>query len=95
MSVTRGVGDVRLRALILGLAYHCGPTMAGPGCGVLVAPGHCHLCHGPGATSIDHLLPVVRGGTSAPDNLRPAHHTCNSARGARMRPPAAAVVLPW
>lgn len=95
MSVTRGVGDVRIRRLVLELPYHCGPTLAGAGCGTIVAPGHCHLCHRPGATSIDHLVPVVRGGVTVLGNLRPAHHGCNSARGARMRPPAAALVVPW
>lgn len=42
----------------------------------------CHLCGGPGATTIDHLVPV----SLRPDlrwtleNVRPAHLRCNSKR---------------
>lgn len=42
----------------------------------------CHLCGRPGATTIDHIIPRALGGTDDLDNLRPAHHRCNSARGA-------------
>lgn len=56
----------------------------------------CTLCHrpiDPRATalrdrlSIDHVLPVSRGGSDAIENLRPAHHGCNSAKrdGRRLR----------
>ncbi len=50
----------------------------------------CSICHtmiNPDATrlrdrlSIDHVLPVSRGGTDAIENLRPAHYGCNAARG--------------
>nr|DAV38541.1 MAG TPA: HNH endonuclease [Caudoviricetes sp.] len=49
----------------------------------------CTLCHrpiDPHATalrdrlSIDHVLPVSRGGTDAIENLRPAHYGCNAAK---------------
>ena len=49
----------------------------------------CALCHrpiDPHATalrdrlSIDHVLPVSRGGTDAIENLRPAHYGCNAAK---------------
>lgn len=43
----------------------------------------CHLCGKPGATTIDHIVPVVHGGDNSLDNLRPAHLSCNSSRGAR------------
>ena len=33
----------------------------------------CWLCGGDGADTIDHLLPVMHGGTDDIDNLRPAH----------------------
>lgn len=42
----------------------------------------CHLCGGPGANTIDHLIPT----SVRPDlrwemsNVRPAHHRCNSLR---------------
>lgn len=42
----------------------------------------CHLCGRPGSTTIDHLVPRARGGTDDLDNLRPAHQSCNSSRGA-------------
>lgn len=95
MSRTQGVGDPRMRVLVLGRPFMCGPTPAGRGCGQLVPPGHCHLCHRPGATTVDHLLPVVLGGVTTLGNLRPAHHGCNSGRGARMDPPPATIVVPW
>mgnify|MGYP000845156508 FL=1 len=50
----------------------------------------CSICHtmiNPNATrlrdrlSIDHVLPVSRGGTDTIENLRPAHYGCNAARG--------------
>jgi 5-methylcytosine-specific restriction endonuclease McrA len=55
----------------------------------------CWLCGGtidPHATevgarwSMDHVVPISRGGTNALDNLRPAHRACNSARGDRPDP---------
>ena len=95
MSATRGVHAGSMRTMLLASAYLCGPTIAGPGCGGLGLPGHCHLCHLPGATTLDHLLPVVLGGTTTADNLRPAHWSCNSGRGARMRVAPARVVVPW
>lgn len=45
----------------------------------------CHLCEQPGADTIDHLVPACE----APHlefelrNMRPAHGSCNYARGAR------------
>lgn len=56
----------------------------------------CTLCHrpiDPHATalrdrlSIDHVLPVARGGSDSLENLRPTHHGCNSAKrdGRRLR----------
>lgn len=53
----------------------------------------CHLCglgvdrnlYWPNveAGSVDHIIPVVKGGTDAPVNLALSHLTCNVARGAR------------
>jgi 5-methylcytosine-specific restriction endonuclease McrA len=44
----------------------------------------CHLCGLPGATTADHLIPRSKGGAWwAIDNARPAHYSCNSARGDR------------
>lgn len=48
----------------------------------------CHLCGQPGADTADHLLPRSHGGDDSLDNLRPAHHRCNSSRGNRPIPAA-------
>lgn len=45
--------------------------------------GRCWLCGGE-ANSIDHVIPVSRGGSNWPSNLRPACRHCNSAKGAKM-----------
>jgi 5-methylcytosine-specific restriction endonuclease McrA len=34
------------------------------------------------ALTLDHVIPLARGGTDDLDNLRPAHRACNSKRGA-------------
>ena len=46
----------------------------------------CHLCNKPYADSIDHVVPVKLGGSDHPDNLRPAHTSCNSQKGANSFP---------
>jgi 5-methylcytosine-specific restriction endonuclease McrA len=55
----------------------------------------CHLCGGrvsrsrqhpdPLCASLDHVVPVSRGGTNDPSNLRLAHLRCNCAKGDRAR----------
>lgn len=44
--------------------------------------GRCWMC-GCEATAIDHVIPLARGGSNWPANLRPACRSCNSAKGAR------------
>ncbi len=44
--------------------------------------GRCWMCSAD-ADSIDHVIPLARGGTNWPSNLRPACRRCNSAKGAR------------
>lgn len=42
----------------------------------------CHICGKPGADSVDHVIPLARGGTNDPSNLRPAHmFPCNRSKG--------------
>ena len=49
----------------------------------------CHLCHRPGATTADHLIPrsygIAAGGVNELPNLRPAHLSCNSSRGKKLQ----------
>jgi 5-methylcytosine-specific restriction protein A len=42
--------------------------------------GICWICGLPAATTIDHVIPRARGGSSDDDNLRAAHGRCNSGR---------------
>lgn len=56
----------------------------------------CHLCRWPvdrdarvpdlWAPTIDHLLPLSKGGPDTADNVATAHFQCNSIKGARMDP---------
>lgn len=38
---------------------------------------NCWLCGEIGADSVDHVIPISRGGTNDWSNLRPAHLSCN------------------
>lgn len=42
----------------------------------------CRYCGRP-ATSIDHVVPVSKGGKDEPDNLVPACRSCNSSKGSK------------
>lgn len=46
--------------------------------------GMCWLCGVMGADTIDHVVPLTRGGDNEPSNLRPAHRACNSRKGDRI-----------
>lgn len=35
--------------------------------------GICHVCHLPGATEVDHVIPWAEGGRDTDDNLAPIH----------------------
>lgn len=46
-----------------------------------LAKGICHFCGGtfpPDQLTMDHLVPVARGGKSTPGNVVPACRDCNS-----------------
>ena len=45
------------------------------------AGARCRYCGGV-ATTIDHVVPLVRGGSNHEGNLAPACRTCNSSKGA-------------
>lgn len=54
----------------------------------------CAICGGlldkslryphPYSMTIDHIIPISRGGRSTMDNLQPAHLICNSRKGSRL-----------
>jgi 5-methylcytosine-specific restriction protein A len=45
--------------------------------------GICHVCHLPGATAVDHVIPLAEGGADTPANLRPIHPTpCHARKSA-------------
>lgn len=46
--------------------------------------GRCHICR-ESADQIDHVKPVVVGGSNWPANLRPICRRCNSSKGATWR----------
>lgn len=54
--------------------------------------GVCQLCGEPIADpkqrSIDHIIPISRGGTHEPANVQLAHRVCNSRKGNRLQMPA-------
>jgi 5-methylcytosine-specific restriction endonuclease McrA len=47
------------------------------------------------AFSLDHVVPVGRGGDEARGEARPAHRACISARGDGHRGPQPATLLDW
>jgi len=50
--------------------------------------GICWLCGRPGANTADHIIPLAQGGHPYSElNLRAAHHSCNSRRGANTPTP--------
>jgi 5-methylcytosine-specific restriction endonuclease McrA len=78
------------RRAILSAAYSC------DGCRSTVAPGHCSLCHRPGADTIDHVVPLSRGGRTELGNLAPAHGWCNARKQATGQArEAPTIVRPW
>lgn len=48
----------------------------------------CYLCSKRGSDSIDHVIPIIKGGGNEIANLRPAHIKCNEQKGSKI------VILP-
>ncbi len=48
--------------------------------------GECHYCHqkfAPDELTMDHIIPVARGGTSTRGNVVPACFACNQSKAAQ------------
>ena len=64
---------------------------------ILATDDTCHICHRPGADTVDHLIPIAAGGDVHDlDNLAPAHRACNSRKNTKpagflTRPPTTAL----
>ena len=48
----------------------------------------------PGAATVDHIVPITRGGTQDDDNLQLAHARCNTSKGNRVGGGGAGLVSP-
>ena len=47
----------------------------------------CHYCNSDNATTVDHLIPIIKGGDPlALDNLVACRKSCNSSKGSRNAP---------
>lgn len=55
---------------------------------ILRASNICWICGKPGADSVDHVIPLNKGGTNAISNLKPAHlFPCNRAKSDKEHAP--------
>lgn len=55
-----------------------------PPCAICGLPIHYELAHpSPWSFTIDHIIPISKGGTTDDDNLQPAHLRCNRLKGER------------
>lgn len=52
---------------------------------ILAMDNACYYC-GQEATTIDHIVPISKGGISSEDNCVPACHRCNSGKRDRIAP---------
>lgn len=48
---------------------------------IAIHGSRCYLCQSSPATEVEHMTPLVRGGSNRPENLRPCCRSCNSSKG--------------
>ena len=86
-ACTKEAERARYRIKTVKRQKHMNPNRISPDQMVREYGSDCHICNEPidltlprtsklGLT-VDHLIPLSRGGTDTLDNLRPAHWTCN------------------
>lgn len=51
-------------------------------CGLLIDPSVSRM--DPAGATIDHVLPIARGGVDSPENVKAAHRSCNLKKGAKI-----------
>jgi 5-methylcytosine-specific restriction endonuclease McrA len=49
----------------------------------------------PGFPTIDHIMPLSKGGGDRPDNVQLAHRTCNTEKNARLLEEELAILMPF
>lgn len=88
--IVRRVTGRRNRLLAVGLWERDGGLCGR--CGLPIDP----TLHGyvPGALTIGHIVPIAKGGTNDPRNLRPEHRRCNLEAGDGEARAVASPVLP-
>jgi hypothetical protein len=57
--------------------------------------GVCWVCNGAYASELDHVVPVKKGGSDHPSNLRPIHRRCNTLRNSFSCAVGAHMVPSW
>jgi 5-methylcytosine-specific restriction endonuclease McrA len=83
LSPSAGDRRARDRALVMG-AHPC--ELVEMNQLVYVADGRCWICRHPvlGDWSMDHVIPLAKGGDHTYNNVRLTHARCNSDKGARL-----------
>lgn len=88
-SARRTAREAAKRTGVKGPAVTLGDLLERDGrvCGICGEPISVVLMYpDPRSASVDHVVPLARGGGHSPENLQPAHLDCNIRKGARVDP---------